>query len=436
MKPILLLLLLPIFFCSLAIAQQERRCGFPASPEEKTKYSYFFDYQEKLNQEIEKRKRQEASARTENEVFVIPVIVHVIHNGEPIGIGTNISAAQIQTQIEVLNEDFSNTNPYQSRTLPQFRNLADDTGIRFTLASYDMNGNLLPERGIRRLRTPNGKRVWTPDEFDREVKPMTIWDPTKYLNIWTVDSLRIGNEVGIGYSSLPDLTGLEGLPPTGDLNITDGVVIRHNRFGSAGKINVPQLDRAGTYTYGRTTTHEIGHFLGLLHPFEAVNCTFDGDYCPDTPLTSSPVSARLVGGQCDLNQIRCSGIAMVQNFMDYGRDTCMTLFTKDQIRRMRTVLQTSPRRIALTQSVTAFIDQVLSSQIIAYPNPSSSQIRISAPDIRLKTYQIYNTQGQQIISNKFDEFSNAIEVSQLPKGMYLLQIETQRGKALKKILIK
>jgi hypothetical protein len=126
---------------------------------------------------------------------------------------------------------------------------------------------------------------------------------------------------------------------------------------------------------------------------------------------------------------------MVQNFMDYGRDTCMTLFTKDQIRRMRTVLQTSPRRIALTQSVTAFIDQVLSSQIIAYPNPSSSQIRISAPDIRLKTYQIYNMQGQQIISNKFDEFSNAIEVSQLPKGMYLLQIETQRGKALKKILI-
>jgi hypothetical protein len=435
MKSILFTLLLPTLLYSFAPAQEEKRCGFPTSMEEKAKYSYFFDYQEKLNQEVEKLKRQGTFSRTENDIFVIPVIVHVIHNGEPIGTGTNISAAQIQTQIDVLNEDFSNNNPYKSRTLAQFRNLADDTGIRFVLASYDASGNLLSERGIRRLRSPNRKRVWTPDEFDREIKPMTIWDPTKYLNIWTVDSLRIGNEVGIGYSSLPDLTGLEGLPPTGDLNITDGVVIRYNRFGSAGKIDVPQLDKTGTYTYGRTTTHEIGHFLGLLHPFESGNCSFDGDYCPDTPLTSSPVSARLVNSQCDLNQTRCNGIAMVQNFMDYGRDTCMTLFTKDQIRRMRTVLQTSPRRIALTQSVTGFIDRVLSSQIIVYPNPASNQVRIAASDIRLKSYQIYNLQGQKVIFDKFDEFSDTIDVSRLPKGMYLLQIETQKGNALKKIMI-
>lgn len=212
MKSILFTLLLPTLLYSFAFAQEERRCGFPIFPEEKAKYSYFFDYQEKLNQEIERYSSQEAFSRTENDIVVIPVIVHVIHNGEPIGTGTNISASQIQTQIDVLNEDFSNNNPYKSRTLAQFRNLADDTGIRFVLASYDVNGNLLSERGIRRLRSPNGKRVWTPDEFDREIKPTTIWDPTKYLNIWTVDSLRIGNEVGIGYSSLPDLTGLEGLP--------------------------------------------------------------------------------------------------------------------------------------------------------------------------------------------------------------------------------
>ncbi len=420
-----------LLFYSPLFAQEEQRCSFSSSVEERKKYAHFFNFQEKLNQEIEKRKNSASFARTEADVFTIPIIVHVVHNGEPIGTGTNISAAQIQTQIDVLNEDFSNNNPYKNSTVEQFKNLADDTGIRFVLAGLDPDGKLLTERGIHRLRSPNGKRVWlSSDEFDREIKPNTIWDVSKYLNIWTIDSLVLDGAVGLGYSSFPNLSGLEGIPQESIGNSkTDGVVVRHNRFGSAGKINVPQLIK-GSFTYGRTATHEIGHFLGLLHPFEGFSCAVDGDYCPDTPLTSNKASG------CSLGQIRCNALSMVQNYMDYARDTCMTLFTKDQIRRMRTVLQISPTRVALTNSnVVSAIDKILGSKILIYPNPADRQLRISAPNIQLKNYQIYNLSGQQVASEKFDEFSDAIDVSRFDAGMYLLQIQTQIGIAVKKIII-
>lgn len=432
MKLVCLLLLLSMYCLPLFAQEEERRCGFSSTPEERKKHAHFFDFQEKLNQEIEKRKNAEAFARTEANIFTIPVIVHVIHNGEPVGIGTNISAAQIQTQIDVLNEDFSNNNPYKSRTVEQFKNLADDTGIRFVLAGLDPDGKPLAERGIHRVRSPNGKRVWlSSEEFDAEIKPSTIWDVTKYLNIWTIDSLRLGGSVGLGYASFPNLSGLEGLSQANIGNSqTDGVVIRHNRFGSAGKIDVPQLPKAGIYSYGRTTTHEIGHFLGLLHPFESFSCAVDGDYCPDTPLTSSGASG------CNLEQLRCNTLSMVQNYMDYSRDTCMTLFTKDQIRRMRTVLQVSPTRVALTQSnVVSVADRVLSNQILTYPNPADTKLRISAPNILLKSYQIYNLSGQQVANARFDELNGAIDVGELAVGMYLLQIQTQKGTAVKKIII-
>lgn len=431
MKFISTLVFLLLGYCSL-FAQEEQRCSFSSTPEERKKYPYFFDFQEKLNQEIEKRKKTESFARTEVDIFTIPIIVHVIHNGEPVGTGANISAAQIQTQIDVLNEDYSNNNPYKSRTVEQFKNVADDTGIRFVLAGLDPDGKPLAERGIRRLRSPNGKRVWlSTEEFDKDVKPSTIWDVSKYLNIWTIDSLVLDGAVGLGYASFPNLSSLEGIPQTSIGNSqTDGVVVRHNRFGSAGKINVPQLPKTGLYTYGRTATHEIGHFLGLLHPFEGYSCAVDGDYCPDTPLTSNQASG------CSLGQVRCNALTMVQNYMDYSRDTCMTLFTKDQIRRMRTVLQVSPTRVAITKSnVVGTIDRVLSSQMLIYPNPTDKQLRISAPNIQLKSYQIYSLSGQHIADGKFDDFTDFIDVGGLEVGMYLLQIQTQRGTAVKKIII-
>ncbi len=444
MKSISIAILLNLFtLFSILAQQQEARCGFPKTTEEKKQqHGYFFDYQEQLNREIEKRKQEESLARTEETSFLIPIIVHVIHNGEPIGTGTNISAAQIQTQIDVLNEDYGNYHAYTNRTLPQFKDLADDARIRFILADFDPNGNRLAEKGIRRLPAPNGRRVWTFADFDRDVKPNTIWDTNRYLNIWTVDSLREGSTVFTGYSSLPDLTNLGGIPNngSGNLNNTDGIVIRYNRFGSLAKIDVPQLRRTNArgflFVYGRTLTHEVGHFLGLLHPWEAENCSFDGDYCPDTPLTSQEVIENHLNTECSLNQIRCGQVTMVQNYMDYGRDTCMTLFTKDQIRRMRTVLQVSPRRVALTKSnVVSYIDRILSDNISIYPNPTHHYIRVSAPDIRLKSYQIYHLQGQLVMQDYFDEITQSIDVSKLSAGIYLLQIQTNRGIAVKKILI-
>ncbi len=430
MKSIRILLFFMVFSFPI-LAQEERRCGFVSTPEEKKKYSYFYDYQEKLNQEIEKRKRMESFARTEADVLTIPIIVHVIHNGEPVGTGTNISAAQIQSQIDVLNEDFANNSPYKNATVAQFRDRADDAGIKFVLADIDPDGKLMREKGIDRVFFPKRNKVWTDTEFDAERKPQTIWDPSKYLNIWTADTtIVVSGQILLGYGTYPNLSGLEGIPQDAiGTNRTDGIVVRYNRLGSAGKVNVPQLPR-GSFTFGRTATHEIGHFFGLLHTFNSFDCATDGDFCPDTPLISSESSG------CSLNQFRCNTLSMVQNYMDYSRDTCMTLFTKDQIRRMRTVLQVSPSRVALTKSnVVSFVDKLLSNQIAVYPNPAQTQIRIAAPDLRLKEYKIYTLQGQQVSSRLFDGSTDVIDISALDVGVYLLQIETQRGVAIKKIMI-
>jgi hypothetical protein len=76
--------------------------------------------------------------------------VHIIHNGEAIGIGANISDAQIQSQIDVLNEDFRRRNADKTQTPSVFAPIAADVNIEFRLACTAPNGN--PTNGITRVQ--------------------------------------------------------------------------------------------------------------------------------------------------------------------------------------------------------------------------------------------------------------------------------------------
>lgn len=299
----------------------------------------------------EYKQRNYAKKTTDENIITIPVVVHVIHDNKAVGVDENISDAQVISQITILNQDYRkmlgtpgyNTNP-----------VGADVEVEFCLAQRTPSGQATT--GINRLSmtTPvmsipgwGEFTTWSIDEIELNLKPATVWDPDEYLNIWVVDNIMLG--MIAGYAQFPVSSGLEGLDGGGlsEEAYTDGVVITHYCFGSADIY--PQGTYEFPYNKGRTTTHEVGHWLGLRHIWgDNESCVVDNtdsfnDYCLDTP----PADDANEG--CTQTST-CSAPSMYQNYMDYTNDSCQNIFTEDQKTRIMTVLENSPRRKTLAMS--------------------------------------------------------------------------------------
>ncbi|MGB3616823.1 MAG: PKD domain-containing protein [Catalinimonas sp.] len=272
-----------------------------------------------------------AQRTTSEEVWTLPVIVHVVHNGEAVGSGPNITAAQVRSQLDVLNEDFR-----RQPNTPGFNThpAGADLRVEFAPAVVDPDGTPLAEAGIHRVN--GGRPGWDLEDIQRTLKPQTLWDPARYVNIWVV-TFGGDAESLLGYAQFPSLSGLGGLETNGGLADTDGVVVRNSAFGRIGTAQSP-------YNGGRTLTHEIGHWLGLRHIWGDGNCSVD-DFCDDTPVAGEP-NYRCVA----INSCPGGGGDMIENYMDYTNDGCMSVFTNDQKARVRTVLERSSRRASLRTS--------------------------------------------------------------------------------------
>lgn len=296
-------------------------------------------------------------------VYQIPVVVHVIYNGEAVGTGSNVSYAAIQSQIAVLNEDFRrmfgsngwNTNP-----------VGADTQIEFCLSKRRPDGSAFPngEDGVNRInRTTAGFTAppYSQTYAENTIKAYTYnnntptatrgWDPAKYMNIWLCD---LGNGL-LGYAQFPQ-SPLGGMGCSSPVNGTDGVVFL---YSSIGKSSVTGF--AGPYNEGRTATHEIGHWLGLRHIWGDGNCTAT-DYCNDTP-TAAAANYGCPTGTNSCATAPDQGPDMIENYMDYTDDACMNVFTNDQKQRMRAVLEGSPLRLSL-----------INSDACTPPNPSDASV--------------------------------------------------------------
>lgn len=275
-------------------------------------------------------------------IITIPVVVHVIHNGDLYGNNENIKDEQVQSQITVLNQDFR-----KLVGTPGF-GLGVDTQIQFALAKVDPNGN--PTNGINRVNLCRSDwNAGSPNAsinlVNTDIKPQTIWNANQYLNMWSVN---FGSSGLLGYAQFPDASGLPGLDASGGLATTDGVVSNYGTFGS--RVIFPTGNYIGNqYDKGRTMTHEVGHWLGLRHIWGedgAGGCESD-DYCNDTP------NAANSNGGCPLGTDTCPaspGNDMIENYMDYTDDSCMNIFTADQKTRMVVIMNNASRRRSLRTS--------------------------------------------------------------------------------------
>lgn len=279
------------------------------------------------------RYKNDAAYRSENAgVITIPVVVHVIHSGQAVGVAPNITDSQALSQITAMNNDFrraagtrgANTSP-----------VGADTMIQFALAKQDPDGN--PTNGVNHVNLC--QTSWSTTEINNVVKPTTIWDPNLYLNMWSV---QFSDSSLLGYAQFPAGSGLPGVPGGGTAN-TDGVVSNYATFGST-DFNDGTFLMTAPYDKGRTMTHEVGHWLGLRHIWGDSAC--GNDFCADTP------TAHAANYTCNPNILDCDGLGneMVQNYMDYTNDTCMNIFTLDQKARMIAVMNNALRRMTLKTS--------------------------------------------------------------------------------------
>ncbi|MDP2176771.1 MAG: M43 family zinc metalloprotease [Bacteroidota bacterium] len=328
--------------------------------------------------------------------YIIPVVFHVIHTNGP----ENISLEQIEDQIRILNEDFSLTNPNKSSIRSQFTNVAADCEFEFRLAKIDPDGKCT--NGVNRVFSPLHV------EARDNVKSITgaRWNNRNYLNIWVVSSIKNQDQtsqgITLGYAYLP-----YSIIP-GNIHHLDGIVCRSDYIGTIG---------TGSSTgAGRTLTHEVGHYLGLLHPFEdgcSGTGSNNGDRCADTP----PVDGTFTNANCPSNGNSCSTdvpdiIDQWENYMDYSRGTCQSMFTNNQKSIMHNVMETYT---SIRKNLTTNANHILTglafgqSAPIAYFKSSTRVVCVGDPvtfsDISCKaevTSRQWTFEGANIISTNIE----------------------------------
>lgn len=338
-----------LFLFTPSLTAQQERCKTAILHEKMLEENPALREQEaEREQRLQKWIERQKTSKVQSSVVTLPVVVHVLWRTA----SENISDAQIQSQISVLNKDFRKLNSDFSTTPAAFQSVAADTEIEFSLA------------GITRTQTTVDDIGDTDYYHSTADGGKDSWDVDHFINIWVCDMGPSG------------ILGFAYLPGYGSFSY-DGIVIGHQYFGTTGTAS-------GSYPYnkGRTATHEVGHYLGLYHIWGPGNggCSQD-DYVSDTPAQDIEKYGCPSYPQYDDCTSSGAGIQFV-NYMDYVNDACMTMFTAGQKQRMLSALNNyrpglltstpSPPSNPLVASV-----NVQASNDCTFPNVGSASVSIS-----------------------------------------------------------
>ena len=287
--------------------------------------------------------------------YLIPVVFHVIYPAnQAYGTGTNISYAQILSQLNALNAAFARDYPnYNGESHPVY---AQNTDIQFCMARIPMPGNLNwyngpggTEYGVVRYADTSGATNHAignagAQELLDITHPAPAYFPfDDYLNIWVVSSISGGGGGTImGYAPRPILSTYP----------LEGLVLRADICGDNSTGNSFALGFG--LTEGKVACHEIGHYLNLYHIFQggcagmnaagsAVDaCDLNGDFiCDIEPCTTTNVPCGVVYNTCTANySTGTTSDDMTESYMSYSDDNCMNTFTMNQCERMWATLAT------------------------------------------------------------------------------------------------
>jgi hypothetical protein len=391
-----ILIIISLLFFEMESMAQSAQCG--------TDYIHIYRMQTdsayrtqilNLESNVEANNQNHANNNLKSTLYTIPVVVHVIHLGESVGIGSNISEIQIQQAIAGLNSRFRNINGFGA-----------DVEMEFCLASIDPNGN--STNGINRVDgsgvanysangiTPSGNPC--SGAIETAIKDLSRWPVSDYYNIWVVSEICNGSFVG--YASYP-VGGLY-----------DGLVI----------VSTSMTSNSGTLP------HEVGHGFFLYHTFNGdggnvycpvdINCLTDGDRVCDTPPhkqsdcgTTNPCT---LDGVWDNSRY---------NYMAYC--PLVNRFTQGQKDRIRATAIVAPRASLLTSVGCGPLGIIESSinMFSVYPNPAQSVINIKVnTNLVGSFYVISNNMGQTIIKGKITSEDTTIELGNLSVGIYLFSV--------------
>ena len=390
-------------------------------------------FEKDIQKEVSKIKSSAQKTGGVSAIFKIPVVVHIIHNETSGAIqNANISNQQVFDQIAVLNEDFRRTNADAIQTPLLYSGVTADAEIEFCLANRDPLGQATS--GI--TRTYNSKSPFQYPSDDAYLKSLAYWPSDKYLNIW-VCRISYGANKLLGYAQFPSNSGLSGLSADEGSATTDGVVIHFSVFGR-------NVSTSSNYNLGRTATHEIGHWLGLLHTWGDGDCSVD-DNCVDTPNCDSEYYSDK--STCTA-PLQCPNTRrMIENYMDYSDDACMNLFTADQKTRIQSAISLSPRRANLINSngccTTCPIPPIATSvytELKVFPNPAQGQVALDIHfnDTTNIDVKIYNYLGKNLYNKEniyMKDYTELIDVSGWADGMYIAVVRANDKKYIQRIIV-
>jgi hypothetical protein len=420
-------------FASIVFSQaNQKRCGtFDVI---KYKEQQTPGYLQRVNNTFEYAKQFAATNRNNRSandtIYRIQCVFHVLYQNAL----QNIPDSVIQSQIEVLNEDYRRQNADAINTRNEFLPVAADAGIEFYLATEDPDGN--PTNGITRtVGTPAGSTLLGYSPFSDDAKSSATggknpWPTDRYLNIWVCN--LFGGFGVLGYAYPPD-NAPNWAPGAGTDSAHQGVVLLYSVVGR--NFSTP-IDP--TVTKGRSAVHEIGHYLGLRHIWG------DGDCTADDGIDDTPNAAAASQQTCNFNSNTCVESVgtefpdMVENYMDYSDDRCLNVFTKGQVDIMRAVLQISRPGIATAQinSDIKNEDSVF-GLVSVYPNPGKSvfKVALQTPNVLPTSVEIFDMLGKKINTTEIAAgvVETTINLTGYNNGLYYLVLSSGKQSIGKKI---